>query len=60
MRYFLLTGNINEIDPCEAGIEVQLPIIILYLGHFNAPKSVLCVENSAVGQQITLKKSVMS
>ena len=59
MRYFLPTGSIDKIDPCAAGIEVHLPTIIFHLNYFNILKSDLYMENSAVGQQITLNKSVI-
>ena len=47
MRCFLPTGSIDKIDLYAAGIEMYLLIIIFYLSHFNAPKSVLCVKNLA-------------
>ena len=61
MRSSLPTGSIHGMDLFVTGIEVHLdPHIVLYFGHFNALKSVLCLEKSAVGQQITLSRSVMT
>ena len=60
MRCSLLAGSIDKIDPCTTGIEVYLPTIILHLCNFNAPKSILCMENLAASQQIILIRSVMS
>ena len=56
----LSTGNINKIDPCTAGIETYLPIIVIHLRHFNASKRFLYIKNSAASQQIILNKSVIS
>lgn len=62
MRYFLSIGNIDKIDLCVASIEVHFHHLALYIGqkYFNILKSVLRIEKSAIGQVITLNKSVMS
>ena len=62
MRCFLLTDNIDKIALCMAGIEVHFYHLVPHIGleHFNALKSVLCIEKSAIGQVITLNISVMS
>lgn len=62
VRCFLSTGSIDGISLCAGSIEVQLYHLVLHIGqkHFNALKSVLYVEKSAVGQVITFNKSVMS
>lgn len=60
MKYFLPISNINKINQYMANIKVHLPIIVLYLGRFNALKSVLSMEKSAAGQQIIFNKSMMS
>lgn len=38
MRCSLLTGSIDKIDLCATDIGVYIPIIVYYLGCFNAPK----------------------
>ncbi len=60
MRCSLPTGSINEIDLCAANIEIHFSTIVLHLGHFNAPKSVLNMEKSAASQQIILNKNIMN
>ena len=62
IRYFLPTNNIDKIDLCVAGIEVHFHYLAPHIDqkHFNAWKSILYVEKSAVGQVITLNKSVIN
>ena len=58
-RYSLPTGSIDGIDLCVAGIKVHPHLSpIFHLGQSIIPKSVLCVEKSAVGQQIILSRTV--
>lgn len=59
-RCFLLTGNIDGMVLCAAGIKMYLPIITLYFGTFNARKNVLWVKELAVDQQIIFNKGIMS
>ncbi len=72
MRFFFQIVSIDRMDLCVVGIKVQLTHpevdltqivhshLISHLGHLNALKSVLSVEKSAVGKQITLNRSVMT
>ena len=74
MRHFSPIANIDGIDLYKVDIEVHLihpemhsihlvhPYLVLYLsqGHFNARRSVLYVEKSAVGQLITPSKRVIT
>ena len=63
MRCSLSTGIINGIDSCAAGIEMHFyPHLAFYLReeYINVLKSVLSMEKLAVGQQITLSRSVMT
>ena len=72
MRFSLQIVSIDGMDPCVVGIKVQLPRpkvdrtqivhfhLVLHLAHFDAIKSVLSVEKSAAGQQITLNRSLMT
>ncbi len=72
MRFSLQIVNIDGIDPCVVGIKVQLTLpgvdltqivhshLVSHLGNLNKLKSVLSKEKSAVGQQITLNRSVMT
>ena len=62
IRYSLSTGNIDVIDLCVVNIEMYFHHLVPHIGqeHFNALKSVLCMEKSAVDQVITLSKSVIT
>lgn len=60
IRYSLPIDNINEIDLYIANIEIYLLKIILYLGYFNIPKSVLYMKNLATSQQIIPNKNIIS
>ena len=74
MRHSSPIASIDGMDLCEVGIEVHPirsemhptylvhPHLVLHLsqGHFNAPRSVLYVEKSAVGRLIISNKSVIT
>lgn len=53
--YYLSIGNIDGIEPNAAIIEIYLPIIAVYLGHFSISKSVLYNENSAFYKRISFQ-----
>ena len=60
IRCFSPTNNTDGINLCVAAIEAQLLYLIFHLVHFIALKNILCVEQSAAGQQIILNKSMMT
>ncbi len=60
MRCFLLISNIDKIDLYMAGIKEHIYLyLFLYFGYFNALKSVLYIDKSAISQQIIFNKSVI-
>lgn len=50
IRYFLPNGSIDKINLCIVGIKVHLySYLISCLGHFNTLRSILCMEQLAIG-----------
>lgn len=60
-RCFLLTGSINEMNLCMAGIEIYFhPPSVFYLDQFNIIKSVLYMKKMAIDQRIILSSILMT
>lgn len=62
MRCFLLTGRIDGIDLCVAGMEIHFHHLTLHISqkYFNILKNTLYVEKSVVDQVIIFNKSLIT
>lgn len=58
MRCFLLTGGIDKMNLCVVGIKMH-HYLVFCLDYFNTLKSVLYIEQLAIGSLIILNTSMI-